>query len=468
MPETDSKVKALRKLPSVDRVLSHPAMQFLAEHYLRNVVVNLIRSQLEDLRTNLLQNGGPIPDVEDVATKVANKANELWRISPQPVINATGVIIHTNLGRAPLSRDSIEAFQSIASGYADLEIDLGSGIRGSRQTHIEQLLRQLTGAESALVVNNNASAVLLALAALSTGKEVIVSRGEAVEIGGGFRIPDVLRQSGARLVEVGTTNRTNVEDYEHAINEDTAALLRVHPSNFRISGFTKAPTVEELTELGRKYDVPVLYDLGSGCLLDTTDFGLAYEPTVQESVRSGISLTLFSGDKLLGGPQAGIAVGSRQYIKLLERHPLSRALRIDKLNLSALSTTLMHYLKGEALHKIPIWQMIALPPEVVESRAHNWVSRLGPQANVEPGLSTIGGGSLPGESLPTWLVSINKYNRQEGANSIAHRLRTQDPPIIARIQDGHILLDPRTVLLDQDDALVKGVKNALGHQEHGN
>lgn len=468
MPETDSKVKALKKLPSVDRVLSHPAMQSLVERYLRNVVVDLIRSQLEELRANLLQYGGPVPNVEDVATKVVSKANEAWRASPQPVINATGVIIHTNLGRAPLSKDSVEAFQSIATGYTDLEIDLESGTRGSRQTHIEQLLRQLTGAESAFVVNNNASAVLLALAALSTGKEVIVSRGEAVEIGGGFRIPDVLRQSGARLVEVGTTNRTNVEDYEHAITEDTAALLRVHPSNFRISGFTKTPTVEELTELGRKYDIPVLYDLGSGCLLDTTDFGLASEPTVQESVRAGISLTLFSGDKLLGGPQAGIAVGPRQYIRLLERHPLSRAVRIDKLNLSALSTTLMHYLKGEALHKIPIWQMIASPPEVLESRAHNWVTRLGPDTNVEPGLSTIGGGSLPGESLPTWLVSINKYTHQERVNSIADRLRAQDPPIIARIQDDHILLDPRTVLVDQDDALVKGVQNALAHQDHGN
>ncbi|MFN3973669.1 MAG: L-seryl-tRNA(Sec) selenium transferase [Dehalococcoidia bacterium] len=453
--------ETLRTLPSVDRLLGHPQVQGLLSHYLREAVVDLARQVVEEARRDASR-GQPIPTLDALALRTAHLATHRWRGGPRPLINATGVILHTNLGRAPLSQEAIQAMQEAAQGYTDLEMDVEEGERGSRQEHVRYLLCALTGAEDALVVNNNASAVLLGLSALARGKEVIVSRGEAVEIGGGFRIPDVLRQSGATLVEVGTTNRTYISDYENAITPNTGALLRVHRSNFRILGFTHEPPLEDLVALGRARGIPVLHDLGSGCLLETTAFGLAHEPTPQESIRTGADLAFLSGDKLLGGPQAGIVVGKKQWVRLLARHPLARAVRIDKVSLAGLSATLLHYLKGEALAKIPIWQMIARPLATLEQKALAWQASIGPCARVEKGESTIGGGSLPGETLPTWLVSIASDRVPGGAKELARRLRQQRPPVIARIQGERVVLDPRTVLPEEEEALLRAIHMALG------
>jgi L-seryl-tRNA(Ser) seleniumtransferase len=377
------------------------------------------------------------------------------------VINATGVIIHTNLGRAPLSAVALSAMAQVSQGYSNLELDLEEGTRGSRQAHLQPILRQLTGAEAALVVNNNASAVLLGLCALAQGKEVIVSRGEAVEIGGGFRIPDVLAQSGATLREVGTTNRTYVSDYEAAITENTAALLKVHASNFRVMGFTHSPDVGELVDLGKKRGVNVLHDIGSGCLLDTREYGLAYEPRPQDSIKSGAGLVFFSGDKLLGGPQAGIVAGRKELVDMLARHPLARAVRIDKGSLAALTATLLHYLKGEAVQNIPVWRMLSMPKDKLRHRALRWKRLLGRRVQVLPARSTIGGGSLPGETLDTWAVAIAGDGLPEGAQGLARRLREQSPPVIARIENDLVLLDPRTVLPEEEQTLMTLLKLVL-------
>jgi L-seryl-tRNA(Ser) seleniumtransferase len=380
----------------------------------------------------------------------------------RPVINASGVILHTNLGRAPLSKEATAAMELVAVDYCNLEFDLDSGTRGSRNVHIEQLLCQLTGAEAALVVNNNASAVLLALTALAKRKEVIVSRGQAVEIGGGFRIPDVMRQSGAKLVEVGTTNCTYIDDYEQAISPSTAALLRVHASNFRVEGFVSSVTIEEMTALGSKRNLPVFDDLGSGCFLDTTVYGLAPEPMVQQSITLGVGLAFFSGDKLVGGPQAGIIVGKSQFVDKLKRHPLARALRIDKIRLAGLAATLIHYLKGEALGKIPVWRMISMPMDEVERRARLWAQALGGLAQVIEGETMVGGGSLPGSTLSTRLVAVsNKGGRRNLALSLARGLRRNEPSVIGRINDDVLLLDPRTVLPEEDELVLGALSNAV-------
>jgi L-seryl-tRNA(Ser) seleniumtransferase len=383
------------------------------------------------------------------------------------VINATGVIIHTNLGRAPLSVDAIAAMAAVSRGYSNLEFDLETGERGSRYAHLESVLQRLTGAEAAIAVNNNAAALLLALSAIARdpfdaaqgGREIIISRGQAVEIGGGFRIPDVMRQSGAQLVEVGTTNRTYLRDYESAITPDTAAIMRVHASNFRIVGFTKSPSIRDLARVAHEHGVLVIDDIGSGCLLDVTLFGLAPEPTVQESVTAGADLTLFSGDKLLGGPQAGIIIGKRELIEQLRRHPLARAMRMDKASIAGLSATLLHYMRGEALSKVPVWEMISMPLLEIERRAKRWARAIGGSANVVDGRSMVGGGSLPEESLPTKLVSM----AGDGAwvSELARRLRAGEPAVVARIDHDTLLLDPRTVRPDEDRALVAAVKAAL-------
>ena len=451
---------SLRGLPSVDRVLSQEPILQLVQTYSHSAVVGLIRQQLEESRRAIASGGTP-PTLADLVETVQQQATEAWQAWPKPVINATGVILHTNLGRAPLSHQALEAVASAGRGYTNLELDIEEGKRGSRQAYVNSLLCQITGAEAAIVVNNNASAVMLGLAAIAYGKEVIVSRGEAVEIGGGFRIPDVLVQSGARLVEVGTTNRTYVSDYEAAITQDTAALLKVHASNFQVVGFTYTPATEELVALGQRYNLPVLHDLGSGCLLETTQFGMAHEPIVQESVVAGCGLAFFSGDKLLGGPQTGIVVGQQELVGRLARHPLARAMRIDKLSLAALSATLLHYLKGEATSAIPVWRMIAMPPEEIKRRAARWRRGFGAQASLVRGESTIGGGSLPGETLPTWLLSLDSDASNGGAEGLAARLRQTSPPVVARIEGERVLLDPRTVLPEEDRALVKALKQVI-------
>jgi L-seryl-tRNA(Ser) seleniumtransferase len=366
------------------------------------------------------------------------------------------------MGRAPLSREAMSAMELVTTGYCNLEFDLDSGTRGSRDVHIEKLLCLLTGAESALVVNNNASAVLLALTVLAKKKEVIVSRGQAVEIGGGFRIPDVMRQSGAKLVEVGTTNCTYIYDYEQAISPRTAALLRVHASNFRVEGFTTSVDIDEIVELGKKHNILVLDDLGSGCLLDTTSFGLAAEPMVQHSISLGAQLVCFSGDKLIGGPQAGIIVGKKELIDRLRKHALARAMRVDKIRLAGLAATLIHYLKGEAVEKIPIWCMISMPLVEIEKRAGLWAQALGDIAKVVEGETMVGGGSLPGSTLPTRLVAIgNEQFNRNMVLSLARALRHNITPVIGRIANDILLLDPRTVMDGEDDIVLQALKAAI-------
>ena len=387
---------------------------------------------------------------------MATRLSSLLRSSLYPVINATGVIIHTNLGRAPLSRAAQEAM-SETSAYSNLEYDMAAGQRGSRYVHAGELLCRLTGAEAGLVVNNDAGAVLLILTALAKGRDVIISRGQLVEIGGGFRIPDVMTQSGARLVEVGTTNRTYLRDYEAAITEETAILLHVHTSNFRLLGFVHQTPVADMVALAREHDLPAIEDLGSGALLDTAQFGLSHEPTVQESLAAGADLVCFSGDKLLGGPQAGIIVGRSALIDVLSRHPLTRALRVSKSIIAGLQATLFHYLKGEALNQIPVWQMIAVDIGQIESRATSlvaWLRKMNVQTEVAEGRSKIGGGSLPEETLPTCLVAIRVAAPQE----LAQRLRQGSPPVIGRIEKDAFLLDLRTVLPTEE----AGLRQALG------
>ncbi len=450
-----------RRLPSVDKVISEERIKQLEGSYPHELLVNLVRQRLERERLSITA-GNPCPSIDEMVESICAQLRELENPSLRPVINATGVILHTNLGRAPLSQEAAVAMDTVAKGYCNLEFDLDSGTRGSRHTHIEQILRQLTGAEAALVVNNNASAVLLGLTALTRRKEVIVSRGQAIEIGGSFRIPDVMRQSGAKLVEVGTTNCTYAADYEQAITPRTAALMRVHASNFQVTGFTHSVTLEELVTLGQQYNLPVFDDLGSGCFLDTITFGLDPEPMVQQSVAIGAGLIFFSGDKLVGGPQAGIIVGKRQLIDKLKKHPLARAVRIDKVRLAGLAATLIHYLKGEAVKKIPVWYMISAPLEEIDRRARTWAEALNDLAQVTEGESMIGGGSLPGSTLPTKLVAIGGGGRRKGRNmaqKLARRLRSQEFPIIGRISNDVLLLDPRSVLPTDDQIVISVLRD---------
>jgi L-seryl-tRNA(Ser) seleniumtransferase len=376
------------------------------------------------------------------------------------VINATGVIIHTNLGRAPLSDATLTAMAAVSRGYSNLEFDLEAGERGSRYVHLEELVCHLTGAEAAIAVNNNAAAVLLALSSLAQARDVVISRGELVEIGGGFRIPDVMAQSGARLVEAGTTNRTYARDYEAAIGEETAALMHVHRSNFRLLGFVESPSLHDLATLAHSRDLLLLDDLGSGCLLDTRTYGLSEEPTPQESIRAGADLVLFSGDKLLGGPQAGIIAGRADLIARLRRHPLARALRMDKASIAGLHATLLHYARDEAEQQVPVWRMISTPIKTISARARRWSRIIGEEARVVDGRSMIGGGSLPEESLPTKLVAID-VGAGAALEDLAKRLRTGEPAVVGRLEDGRLLLDPRTVAPGDDATLIRAVKLAL-------
>ena len=476
-----------RSLPSVERILSHAAVRSLANGD-ASVTTALVRQALESARA-AIAGGGHAPTVEQLVESVLGLAEVVLQPSIRPVINATGVIIHTNLGRAPLSDEAIEAMAAVSRGYSNLEFNLEAGERGSRYTHLETVLRQLTGAEAAIAVNNNASALLLTLSTLAAPQgwgpepqggatpqgwgpepqsnegaaqargEVIISRGQAVEIGGGFRIPDVMAQSGVRLVEVGTTNRSYVRDYEAAIAEQTVAVMRVHASNFRIIGFTETPSIQELGRLTRERGVLLLDDLGSGCLLDTTQFGLVPEPTARESLKAGADLVLFSGDKLLGGPQAGIIAGKSELVSQLRRHPLARAVRMDKASIAGLTATLLHYLRGEALTKVPVWRMIATPLRDIERRARRWAKAIGHGARVVDGRSMIGGGSLPEESLPTRLVALSGDGAQ--VSELARRLRVGTTPVVGRIERDALLLDPRTVRPDEDRALVAAVKATL-------
>ena len=448
-----------RSLPSVSRLLAHRRIRPLVSRMASDTVAELIRQQLQEARRAIAA-GHECPPTEALVESVLARAELLLQSTLRPVINATGVIIHTNLGRVPLSREAIAAMEAVSQGYSNLEFDLTEGERGHRLVHLEPLLCQVSGAQAAVVVNNNAGAVLLALTALTKEREVIISRGQAVEIGGGFRIPEVMDQSGARLVEVGTTNRTYLSDYQQAITDDTAALMRVHSSNFRIIGFVESPPLEDLVRLAHEHDLLLLDDLGSGCLIDTSQFGLAAEPTVQESVAAGADLTLFSGDKLLGGPQAGIIIGREELVDRLRRHPLARALRLDKATVAALAATAIHYVRGEALEKIPVWRMIAMPLTAIQRRARRWARAIGAPARILHGRSMIGGGSLPEEGLPTRVIAIPAHAGRS-VTELAQRLRLSQPPVIGRIEHDQLLLDPRTVAPEDDSTLVEAVVAAL-------
>ncbi len=447
-----------RQLPSTDRLISHAELVEAVHYFGHTSVRNAARILLEDTR-DTISRGKPVPDENMLVAALLQQLHNILSPSLYPVINGSGVIVHTNLGRAPLSAAALEAMTAVASGYSNLEYNLSLGKRGSRYTHAERLLCELTGAEAALVTNNNAAAFTLLLRSVAAGKAVIVSRGELVEIGGGFRIPDILRQSDAELVEVGTTNRTRVSDYDSALSEETAAFLKIHRSNFKIIGFTESTPLSALVELaGTQADsVAVLNDLGSGTLLDTRPFGLEYEPTVQDSVEAGADATTFSGDKLLGGPQAGVIVGNKALIDDLKRQPLTRALRVDKTTLAALQATLLAYLRGTATQEIPVWQMISAPLDALTRRAQQWADHLtqaGVAVEVRPGSSAVGGGSLPGQTLPTTLLAV----LSDQGDQLSKHLRMLETPIVARIEEDTLVFDPRTVLPDQDMALLRAIE----------
>ncbi len=460
--EPDSQISSsdisfrLRQLPSVDSLLNSAGGEELIVRFGRELSLEALRRALDLSRYAIAEGRQQQIEIVDLIASADSWLKELIAPTLRPVVNATGVIIHTNLGRAPASSAAIAAIMATAKGYSTLEYDLESGQRGSRTIHAEKLITRITGAEAALIVNNNAAALLLMLTALCQGREIIISRGQLVEIGGGFRIPDVMAQSGAKLVEVGTTNRTHLADYDQAISEYTSAILVAHHSNFKVVGFTSEPALVEIAELAHQQDLLMLYDQGSGALLDTSKFGLDPEPLVQTALQSGVDVVTFSGDKLLGGPQAGILCGRETLISQMKRHPLARAVRADKMALAALSATLTRYLTGQALNEIPVWQMIARPLEEIEKLAHEWAELLtikGLSVEVIDGQSTIGGGSLPGATLPTKLLALNHPKPVKLAND----LRYQDPPIIARITEDQLVFDPRTVLPGQEQALIGAI-----------
>ena len=469
--EPEDRQRFLRALPAVDELLRHASLQSCLVNQGRELILDSIRRVLARKRQDILRSA-----TEESAARVETSLEHLIpsiledlaqtaRPSLRPLINATGVVLHTNLGRAPLPAAALQNIAEIAGRYSNLEFDIGTGERGKRYTHVQNLLRRISGAESALVVNNNAGAVLLALNSLAEGREVIVSRGQLVEIGGSFRVPDVMKKSGASLVEVGTTNRTHLRDYEQAIGEATALLLRVHTSNFRILGFTAEVSLKDLVALGHGRNLPVMEDLGSGCFVDLSAHAMEKEPTVQEALATGADLVTFSGDKLLGGPQAGIILGKRNYIESLAQNPLARALRIDKMTLAGLESILRLYLdRDRALREIPALRMLACPAEELEVRAKRLQGRLENlpvpcQVDVKRESSQMGGGALPLQDIPTFVVALRPQNLS--AASLEERLRKNDPAVIARIKEDEVLLDPRTVSETEEGELIEAVRRAL-------
>jgi L-seryl-tRNA(Ser) seleniumtransferase len=456
---------SLKDLPSVDEVLkSQYAREWLGQ-YPRRYVLEAIRQTI-DKRRKLLRKGAKAEvSIESMTAEIDSTAKTLSSFSLKPVINATGIVVHTNLGRAVLSEKVLENVGKISSGYSNLEYDIAGGKRGKRYTHIKRLLREVTGAEDGIAVNNNAAAVLLCLNTLAKGKEVIVSRGELVEIGGSFRVPDVMASSGAVLREVGTTNKTHLHDYENALNENTALILKVHQSNYRITGFTSDVSIDDLVTLGRKFNIPVMYDLGSGCLIDLKPYGIPQEPVVQEIVKSGIDIMTFSGDKLLGGPQAGIIIGRKDIIEVIQKNPLLRAVRIDKLTLSALEATFMEYIDlDRAKENIPTLRMLLEEPDEVKKRARKIAGLLvkdvkNAEIKVTEDYTFAGGGALPEIALKTFVVSIKP--KKLTPNRLEERLREGTPPVIARIKEDALIIDARTIKNEEIKTLAACLKAAL-------
>lgn len=456
------------QIPKVDDILNEHRIKILLEEVPRTLVLDAVRANIEDIRRQIVQ----LPDSEiekffiddeELIRRILHDVTAKNRMSLTKAINATGVVLHTNLGRALLSDAIKEEVWSVASNYSTLEIDIKTGKRGSRYIHVEEVVTKLTGAESALVVNNNAAAVMLVLGTIGKNKEIIVSRGQLVEIGGSFRVPEVMEQSGAKLKEVGTTNKTHYFDYERAIGEETAALLKVHTSNYKILGFTEEVDLKDLVQLGKKYNIPVIEDIGSGTLIDFSKYGFVKEPTVQESIDAGADIVTFSGDKLLGGPQAGIIVGKKKYIDLMKKNPMTRAFRVDKMTLAALEATLRLYLdEQEAIKKIPTLHMLTMQKEEIEEKAERLyrllTEKISPSFTVEKqkGFSQVGGGSMPLAELPTLLIHVK--SRIFSVNQLEKMLREYKIPIIARIQEDQLILDVRTIKEREFDIIVEAFR----------
>ncbi len=446
-----------RNLPSVDRLLQ--LGETLISRFGRSLTLKALRSVLDEIRVEIVS-GQEIPSNAIILSRAESCLMDWTKPKLQPVINATGVILHTNLGRAPLSRAANQAMAEISSGYSNLEFNLDTGKRGSRLVHVESVLQNLTGAEASFVVNNCASAVLLVLTALAYHKNVIIPRSQLVEIGGGFRIPDVMRHSGAKIIEIGTTNKLRISDFKDALvavsSSSPVLVMRVHRSNFKIIGFTDEPELKSIIEIAHEHGAVLIDDLGSGALIDSARFGMDHEPTVQESLAAGADVVMFSGDKLLGGPQAGVIVGKLELITKIKNHPLARAVRADKTCLAGLTATLLHYLKNEAEIEIPVWRMISMSLDQVRIVAENWQREIG-YGSVIMSESTIGGGSLPGESFPTWVLSLPVKSPEK----FLAKLREYHPPVIARTHNNQILFDPRTVLPEQKDLVLACLKSLV-------
>ena len=449
----------LRKIPKVDELLRNPALTETLAQYGDRAVTEAIRAELDTLRQGILEGKNIVlPEPEELCLWIHRRVQRASLPSFRSVINGTGILLHTNLGRACLSEKAARAVCEASRAYSNLEFDLETGKRGSRYSHVEGTLCRLTGAESALVVNNNAAAVLLVLSALTQGGQVIVSRGELVEIGGSFRIPEIMEACGAQLKEVGATNKTHLRDYEQAITEQTRALMKVHTSNYRIIGFSETPALSDLVKLGHQHCLPVIEDLGSGCLLDLNRFGIHDEPSVQDSLKAGVDVVSFSGDKLLGGPQAGIILGKKQYLDILKKHPLNRAMRVDKMTLAALEATLYSYENGTE-EEIPVISMLAATEDTLQKKAERLAGllhRAGIAAEIVPTEGRVGGGSVPNHALPSYAVALGR-----NVNALEKNLRTGLRPIVGRIHEGRYLLDVRTLFEEDFPTIVEALKEAL-------
>jgi L-seryl-tRNA(Ser) seleniumtransferase len=458
-----------RRLPAVNDILELESLLELTQRHGREHVVATIRAELDEMRRRLSRGESMDGQIaaEMVAERVAGRLGSAFRPKLVGVINATGIVLHTNLGRSPVAEEAAQAAREAAAGYLNLELDLESGVRSSRQSAIREWVCRLTGAESATAVNNNAAATVIVLRALCQGKEVVISRGQLIEIGGSFRIPEIMAVSGAVLREVGTTNITRLSDYERAIGPNTGALLEVHTSNYRISGFTESVALADLAALGRKHHLPVIDDIGSGALIDFARFGFHGEPVARQSIEEGADLVLFSGDKLLGGPQAGIIAGKKEWIQKIEKDPLMRAFRLDKMTLAALEVTLRLYLNEDrALREVPVLRMLGAPLEELRRRAESLAKRIAGVAGVTAAqpvedVAFAGGGSLPDQPMKTWVVEVTA--KEVGEEQLAYRLRTGTPAVMARIRDGKLVLDVRTVFEPQEAALVEAVGRAMGN-----
>lgn len=457
------KKQLLRKLPKIDELLKEEAVKIKLESTMRTMVIDSLRQSIDNYRELILKDSIEDFTKENILETFMEILEENSASKLRKVINATGVVIHTNLGRSLLAKKALENVITIADSYNNLEYDLKKGQRGSRYSHVEELIKKVTGAEAAMVVNNNAAAVMLALNTLCKDKEAIVSRGQLVEIGGSFRVPDVMSFSGAKLIEVGTTNRTHLYDYENNISENTGVLLKVHTSNFKILGFTEEVSVEELVELGRSKGIPFIEDIGSGTLVDFSKYGFTYEPTVQESIRKGVDVITFSGDKMLGGPQAGIIVGKKEYIDKMKKNQLTRALRIDKMTLAALEGTLKYYLEEkEAVENIPTLHMILSDKDLHKRRAQKLKRKLqskvsGFDFTIEEDYSMVGGGSMPAEKIPTYVIKVK--NSRFSPQDLEKRLRGNKVSIIIRVSNDEVIMDLRTLFDEDFDTIVNAFVN---------